>query len=136
MPSLPSAGSPAKQPPKRPPSHTVYIDDELWDRIVEVAFRSRPRRSASDVIRDMIVRGAMAIGVSDQLRVHTHWVRPSAGAQVLLCTDGLHGVAEEEELRAILSSNISLEAKCQDMIAAARNHGGPDNITAVLLKAV
>ena len=78
----------------------------------------------------------MAIGVSDQLRVHTYWVRPSAGAQVLLCTDGLHGVAEEQELRSILSSDASLESKCQDMIAAARNHGGPDNITAVLLKAL
>lgn len=78
----------------------------------------------------------MAIGVSDQLRVHTYKVQPSAGAQVLLCTDGLHGVAEEEELRVILSSDASLETKCQDMIAAARNRGGPDNITAVLLKAV
>ncbi|HLH43744.1 MAG TPA: protein phosphatase 2C domain-containing protein [Bryobacteraceae bacterium] len=78
----------------------------------------------------------MAIGVSGELRVHTYWVRPSAGDQVLLCTDGLHGVAEERELREILSSDASLEWKCQEMIAAARNRGGPDNITAVLLKAL
>jgi protein phosphatase len=77
----------------------------------------------------------MAIGVSDQLRVHTYLVRPSAGTQLLLCTDGLHGVAEENELREILASDAPLEAKCQDLIAAARKRGGPDNITAVLLKA-
>jgi PPM family protein phosphatase len=54
---------------------------------------------------------------------------------VLLCTDGLHGVAGEEELRTILASNAPLETKCHELIEAAKSHGGPDNITAVLLKA-
>jgi len=77
----------------------------------------------------------MAIGVSDQLRVLTYVVKPTPGMQVLLCSDGLHGVASEEEMKHALDSNKTLEAKCQALIAAARDHGGPDNITAVLLKA-
>lgn len=77
----------------------------------------------------------MAIGVSDQLRVHTYLLRPSSGTQILLCSDGLHGVANEDDLKRALSSDVSLEAKCQELIAAARARGGPDNITAVLLKA-
>jgi serine/threonine protein phosphatase PrpC len=77
----------------------------------------------------------MAIGVSDQLRVHTYLLHPSAGALILLCSDGLHGVARESDLLDILSSNGSLEEKCNQLIAAARAQGGPDNITAVLLKA-
>lgn len=78
----------------------------------------------------------MAIGVSEQLRVHTYQLQPSTGTQVLLCSDGLHGVAPEEEMAAILDSKDSLESKCAQLIAAARAHGGPDNITAVLLQAV
>ena len=78
----------------------------------------------------------MAIGVSEQLRVLTYVVKPTPGMQVLLCSDGLHGVVLEEELSHALGSNASLEAKCQALIAAARDRGGPDNITAVLLKAV
>jgi protein phosphatase len=78
----------------------------------------------------------MAIGVSEQLRVHTYHLNPSVGAQVLLCSDGLHGVAPEEEVASILHSSDSLESKCGQLIESARAHGGPDNITAVLLQAV
>jgi serine/threonine protein phosphatase PrpC len=77
----------------------------------------------------------MAIGVSEQLRVHTYTVKPSPGMVVLLCSDGLHGVAREEDLTSALSSAEPLESKCKQLIAAARAQGGPDNITAVLLKA-
>jgi protein phosphatase len=77
----------------------------------------------------------MAIGVSEQLRVHTYELHPSPGTQILLCSDGLHGVAPEEEVMTILNSADSLESKCEQLIASARAHGGPDNVTAVLLRA-
>jgi serine/threonine protein phosphatase PrpC len=77
----------------------------------------------------------MAIGVSGQLRVNHYSVHPSPGAQILLCSDGLHGVAPEERIGAVLAGGDSLEAKCQKLVALAREYGGPDNITAVLLKA-
>jgi protein phosphatase len=78
----------------------------------------------------------MAIGVSDQLRVPTYELHPSPGTQVLLCSDGLHGVAPEEEVASILNTKDSLGSKCDQLIAAARAHGGPDNVTAVLLQSL
>ena len=77
----------------------------------------------------------MAIGVSGQLRVNHYSVRPSPGAQILLCSDGLHGVAPDERIGKVLAADDSLESKCRSLIALARELGGPDNITAVLLKA-
>ena len=77
----------------------------------------------------------MAIGVSENLRVHTHTIQPSPGMVILLCSDGLHGVVSEDEIKQALSSPASLEVKSKDLIALARSHGGPDNITAVLLRA-
>jgi protein phosphatase len=76
----------------------------------------------------------MAIGVSDQLRVQTYRVEPKAGMLMLLCSDGLHGVVPEEVLSATLADGGTLEEKCKRLIASAKDHGGPDNITAVLLK--
>jgi PPM family protein phosphatase len=76
----------------------------------------------------------MAIGVSEQLRVHTYLLKPAPGTQVLLCSDGLHGVVPEEDLAVALGSKDSLEVKCKQLVAAARAQGGPDNITAVLLQ--
>jgi len=77
----------------------------------------------------------MAIGVSENLRVHTHRIKPSPGMLILLCSDGLHGVLSEEELRKALAATASLEATSKELIDLARKHGGPDNITAVLLRA-
>jgi len=76
----------------------------------------------------------MAIGVSEQLRVHSYMLKPAPGMQVLLCSDGLHGVASEAAVADILASSEPLEAKCGGLIEAARAQGGPDNITAIILQ--
>jgi len=77
----------------------------------------------------------MAIGVSENLRVHTYRITPSHGMLVMLCSDGLHGVVSDDELSKALASQASLEAKGKELIASARSRGGPDNITVVLLRA-
>lgn len=77
----------------------------------------------------------MAIGVSGQLRVHHYRLHPEKGALLLLCSDGLHGVAPDEEIAKVLAGDGSLEAMGNDLIELARSRGGPDNITAVLLRA-
>ena len=51
-----------------------------------------------------------------------------------MCSDGLHGVVPEPDLIATLAASNSIEEKCQRLIALAKERGGPDNITAVLLK--
>jgi protein phosphatase len=75
----------------------------------------------------------MAIGVSDTLRIHSYAVPLKRGAQFLLCSDGLHGVVESRMISEILSRNETLESKCHALVDAAKQAGGPDNITAVLL---
>jgi protein phosphatase len=77
----------------------------------------------------------MAIGVSGQLRVNHYLIHPTPGAQILLCSDGLHGVAPDERIGAVLAASGSLEAKCLKLVELAKELGGPDNITAVILKA-
>ena len=42
----------------------------------------------------------MAIGVSSQLRIHTYALKCVPGLQLLLCSDGLHGVVKKASLRA------------------------------------
>lgn len=77
----------------------------------------------------------MAIGVSAQLRVHSYALHPQPGMQILLCSDGLHGVVEPEVIAdALARDEDSLEARCRRLVAAAKAKGGPDNITAVLME--
>jgi protein phosphatase len=57
----------------------------------------------------------------------------SAGDRILLCSDGLHGVVDEGTLAQILDANREPGYACAALIAAARNAGGPDNITALVI---
>src|SRR6202049_1847504 len=89
--------------------------------IDEISLRTHPMRHVL----------TMAIGVSPELRVHSYAVKPQTGAEVLLCSDGLHGVVDDDTIAEALSSDGSLESKCRKLIEAARKAGGPDNITTV-----
>ena len=75
----------------------------------------------------------MAIGVARSFAcIRTRCSR--AGMQVLLCSDGLHGVITSETIGQFWPVDDGLEDKCRLLITLARDAGGPNNITAVLLQ--
>ncbi len=76
----------------------------------------------------------MAVGIKDDLRIFTTLVDVLPGDQILLCSDGLHGVIGEESLLEYLDSEQTLEQKCHSLVEAAKSAGGPDNITVLLIR--
>ena len=76
----------------------------------------------------------MAIGVADEVRLDSHVVSVFSGDQILLCSDGLHGVVDEKILQEALNSEKSLPDKAHYLIEAAKEQGGPDNVTVVLIR--
>jgi protein phosphatase len=93
--------------------------------IDEMSLRTHPMRHVL----------TMAIGVSPELRVHSYALKPQPGDQILLSSDGLHGVVDASVIAGALAGNGDLESKCRRLIEAAKQAGGPDNITVVLLRA-
>lgn len=53
-------------------------------------------------------------------------------SDVLICSDGLHGMLEDEAIEAILNRNLSTQHKVDALIQAALDKGGLDNVTVVL----
>lgn len=78
----------------------------------------------------------MAIGSSEELRIFSRVVQLTSGDQLLLCSDGLHGVLNEKMLVDVLETEKSLPEKCHLLIEAANHAGGPDNVTALLIQVV
>ena len=76
----------------------------------------------------------MAIGASSALKINSNTLEKETGLQLLLSSDGLHGVVPQETIAETLGSQRSLRDKCHYLVEAARRAGGPDNITAVLLR--
>jgi len=57
-----------------------------------------------------------------------------AGDRILLCSDGLSGVVPLDKMAAIIGRLAPLEDTCHDLINAANEAGGPDNITVAMLQ--
>jgi len=113
-------------------SLNAVTEDQTWVNEVGRRLGIDEENLKSHPMRHVLT---MAIGVSENLRVHTYQVKPVPGMLILLSSDGLHGVVSDEEIKKGLSSQSSLEGKSKELIASARSRGGPDNITVVLLRA-
>ncbi len=75
-----------------------------------------------------------ALGPSADVKVDTLLVDMKPGDTILLCCDGLHGMVKDDQMAAILTRQKDLAAACRDLILAANDAGGVDNITVVLVR--
>jgi protein phosphatase len=112
----------------------AITDDQTW--VNEVG---RPLGLDEESLRNHPMRHVltMAIGASSPLTVNYYSVGLKTGALVLMCSDGLHGVLEPPQLEEILrggTDGVSLDESCRRLIKAAKDAGGPDNVTAVLVR--
>jgi protein phosphatase len=75
-----------------------------------------------------------ALGQNEPFRpdINTHNI-PRPG-YMLLCSDGLWGAVAEDEIYRIVQQAPNPSIACHQLIEAANNAGGPDNITAVLVQ--
>ncbi len=80
--------------------------------------------------RNVITR---ALGLSAAVEPYLASVPVQPDEILLLCTDGLHGLVSEAEMRAIVTHYTS-EESVQRLIELANERGGPDNITALVAK--
>lgn len=76
-----------------------------------------------------------AIGALDTVEIDFFHEELKPGELVLLCSDGLTNMLEDEEIGAILKEPVSMEEKAQRLIEAANDNGGKDNITVVIIDA-
>jgi PPM family protein phosphatase len=58
---------------------------------------------------------------------------PQPGS-LLLCSDGLWSVLPEDDLCNLVTGSPNPQRACQNLVAAANNAGGPDNISVVLIQ--
>ncbi len=52
-----------------------------------------------------------------------------AGDVLLQCSDGIHGLLPEDELRGLLASEMHPDAACRALVHRARERGGDDNLS-------
>lgn len=80
--------------------------------------------------RNVLLR---ALGQEDELKVDTYRRSLPRNGKLLLCSDGLCGLVSEIKLQQIMNQSISPHEITDQLIAAAIEAGGYDNITAVVV---
>ncbi len=84
--------------------------------------------------KNVIVR---ALGMKDTVQVDTRTEKPKVGDVYILCSDGLSGMISDDTIRDLVAEHQDeLQTACAELIAAANDAGGTDNITVVLVKVV
>ncbi len=85
----------------------------------------------SELPKNVITR---ALGMQDQVVVDLQHDEPTPGDVYILCSDGLSGMVQDDEIEKIIVSNPDIRDACAKLISRANEHGGEDNVTAVLIK--
>lgn len=76
-----------------------------------------------------------AIGAKDTIEIDFFYEELKSGDIVLLCSDGLTNMLEDEEIGRILKDKGSLEERAEKLVEAANNNGGKDNIAVIIIDA-
>ena len=75
-----------------------------------------------------------AIGVDSEVVADFFEVEYSKGDIILMCSDGLSNMIEDEDMKIIINEGNDLSEIANKLIEVANNNGGKDNISVVLVE--
>ena len=92
----------------------------------------RPEAAYSHPQRNVILR---SLGHQDEVEVDVFQEVLAPGDVLMLCSDGLWGMLrDEKEIVRMIEQHCSLSDACRELVRAANEAGGEDNISAVLAR--
>lgn len=75
-----------------------------------------------------------AVGAQDTIDVDFFDVAMKKGDIVLMCSDGLTNMLEDEGIQMILGSSGDIAVKAVELVKAANDNGGRDNIAVIIIE--
>ena len=74
------------------------------------------------------------LGHSRDIVPDLHHLKLYAGDNILMCSDGLHGVLPSDRISETVTGSHDLNQACIDLTTQANLAGGPDNISVIIAK--
>jgi serine/threonine protein phosphatase PrpC len=109
--------------------HQVTQDHSLVARMVEQNRITR-EEARHHPHSNILLR---TVGTERDVEVDIFSVELEKGDKLLMCSDGLWGEVEDEDIEAILNHYQDPRIACRELIRAAHHGGGRDNITTLLV---
>ncbi len=106
--------------------------DDSWVQVALTEGLLQADEAKNHPMKNIITK---AVGAKQNIELTVQEEALEDGDIYLLCTDGLHGMLTEAEILEVLTTKQDdLEQVVQNLIAAANENGGKDNVTAVVLR--
>ena len=105
-------------------------DHSLVKRLVELG-RITTDEAAIHPQKNVLYR---ALGQGEPFDPDLNTMQLPDSGYILLCSDGLWGVVPDEDIHRLVLGAQNPEDACTKLVDAANEAGGPDNITAILVR--
>jgi len=109
----------------------ITVDHSIVQMMIDRGELSR-ERAKSYPGKNLITR---AIGTEPAVSCDVFYKRMERGDCLLLCTDGLSNLVDEQELLFEVVHGADKEGCCERLLDIAKDRGAPDNVTCVLIQA-
>jgi serine/threonine protein phosphatase PrpC len=105
-------------------------DHSLVKRLEEIGQISA-EQALSDPRRNVLYR---ALGQGEPFEPDITSMQVCPGCALLICSDGLWGSISQDDLVAMANSSMEPQYICQELVQAANQAGGPDNISVIIVR--
>lgn len=109
----------------------ITVDHSLVEEQIRMG-RMSQSEAARSPLRNVITR---ALGTQNTVTPDIFELEAEPGDLFLLCSDGLTRELSDARIESILRESAPLEDLCTQLVAAANQAGGHDNITCLLVRA-
>lgn len=110
--------------------HQMTKAHSLIDQLVDDKVISAEDAEQLQGGKNIILR---ALGAEATVKIDYSEGPLAEGDKIILCSDGLHGLIKNRELEDLVSASVDSGKLCEDLVREARDRGGPDNITVVIV---
>lgn len=109
----------------------LTIDHTLVQEMVDAGTLS-PNETSRHPKRNVLTQ---ALGVPEYLKPDVIRIDLDRNDRLLLCSDGLYGLVEAEEIRNVMKKHKDPDSVVARLIQLALDHGGEDNVTVLAINA-
>ena len=106
----------------------LTVDHSLIEEHIREGLISR-EEAQNSFFRNMITR---ALGYRERVTPDIIELTIDPGDKLLLCSDGLNTMLSDQEILQIIRPTANLPQACQQLINAANERGGKDNVTVII----
>jgi len=108
----------------------ITKDQSLMQRLVDAGELTEEEAAVSER-RNIILQ---ALGPDPSVKVDLTKQELRRGDQLVMCSDGLSGLARNDDILKVIAGAPDLVTACKQLIDLANERGGPDNITCIVAR--